>query len=98
MSLNRNYEFFSYKTNSYQNGAVIPNNLSQNSITCWNCSFFFRVDDFSQPVILCPNCNKYNRVPQRQRLNINNNNNDDNYRTNNSNNINFSDKILINLL
>lgn len=63
MSQERNYDLFTFKSNSNQNRTLIPNNLSQNSITCWNCSFFFKCDN-SQPVVPCPNCNKYNRVPK----------------------------------
>ena len=104
MSRNGNYELLTYKSNSYQNQSIIPNNnLSQKSLTCWNCSFFFKCNN-SQPVTLCPNCNKYNRVPQGPRIPINNfniiNNNNDNNNDNidnidNINAINSSNKVLI---
>ena len=107
MNREKNYELFTYKSNSNQNRTLIPNNRSQNSVTCWNCSFFFKCDD-SQPVTLCPNCNKYNRVPKGPTISINedntykiynNDNNNNNFSNNNNNinynNINFSDKILI---
>ena len=93
MSRNRNYELISYKANTNQSRTIVPPNLSQKSLTCWNCSFFLKCDD-SQPVILCPNCGKYNRVPNGQRININNDINN-NYSSNNINRINFSDNILI---
>ena len=70
MNREKNYELFTYNSNSNPNRTLIPNNRSQNSVTCWNCSFFFKCDD-SQPVILCPNCGKYNRVPNGKRININ---------------------------
>ena len=93
MSRNRNYELLSYKSNTNQSRTILPHNLAQKSLTCWNCSFFFKCDD-SQPVILCPNCGKYNRVPNGKRININSDINvNDNI--NNINRINFSDKILI---
>ena len=93
MNREKNYELFTYNSNSNQNRTLIPNNRSQNSVTCWNCSFFFKCDD-SQPVTLCPNCNKYNRVPKGPTISINedntykiynNDNNNNNFSNNNNN-------------
>ena len=92
MNPNSNYELLTYNENSNQHKSIIPNNnTSQKSLTCWNCSFFLKCND-SEPVILCPNCNKYNRVPQGARISINNSsliNNDD------INSFNSSDKVLV---
>ena len=54
-SSSNNQEIFSYKSKSN-----LINN--QKSLTCWNCSNVFYVND-SQEVEKCPKCNKYNRVP-----------------------------------
>ena len=104
MSRNRNYELLTYKTNPEQSKTIIPNNISQKSIECWNCSFFFKCSN-SETVALCPNCNKYNRVPHGPSIppinfnRINTINNDNNYNNNddnlNINTINSSDKVLI---
>ena len=103
MSRNRNYESLTYKINSNQSrsGSIIPNNISSKSLTCWNCSFYLKCDN-SQPIILCPNCNKYNRVPQGSRIDLSNfnynDNNNYNYSDNNNyttNPINSSDRLLI---
>lgn len=89
MSLNISYDLQSYKTES--NPILTPQ-----SLTCWNCHFSFSCSG-SEPVTLCPNCNKYNRVPRGQRGNITNfseNLNSNNYNSINDN-INSRDKILI---
>ena len=94
MSRNRNYELYTYKTSPNQNIISNPTNLK--SLTCWNCSFFLRCED-SKSVVLCPNCNKYNRVPHGKRINIDSDNItvNNNYAINNRYNENFYDKILI---
>lgn len=104
MSRNRNSELFTFKTSSIENRYTIPKISSEKTLTCWNCSFILKSDD-SQPIILCPNCNKYNRVPHGKIININDNsdndndNNDanmhDNYIINNRYNDNFTGKILV---
>ena len=83
MSRNISYDLQSYKTES--NPILTPQ-----SSTCWNRHFSFSCSG-SELVTLCPNCNKYNRVPGNiTNFSVNSNN----YNSINDN-INSRDKILI---
>jgi hypothetical protein len=92
MKQNENLEI-----SSFTNENLNKNLFSQKSITCWNCSFFFKCD-ISQPVVLCPNCNKYNRVPKGGKIPpipLNNFSNIYNIENNSINNNNNNNNILI---